>query len=508
MTRRWWWIVPVVALAACGRQTPVSDTAEPAELPTQAVTRWSERTELFAEHPPLIVGQPARFAIHFTDLRTFKPLTRGRSVVTLTGPRTETFAADGPSRPGIFGVTVTPTAAGRYTMRIEVAGDITDVHDVGTVQVFATEDAARAGTPAGEDEGGISFLKEQQWTLDFATTTATNRPMRAGLEVPGEVRPRTGGDAVVASPISGRVLRISPSATLGAQVPAGAVLAEVLPLSGQANDAATLEAELTQARAHLQLAQAERARVERLSSSGAVPTRRVQESTIAEDSARARVTAAESRLAQLDLARTGRGDAANQSRFQVRAPIAGVVTEAHVTAGVAIEQGAPLFRLVAIDTVHVVANVPEAQVAQLSSAVQAEMMVPSEATPVALGGPLSRGRVLDPATRTLPVVFRLARPPATIAVGQRVSVRLLTGTNANAVAVPETALVDDGGRQVVFVQASGEAFERRPVTPGARDAGFVAVDGVKVGERVVVRGAPLVRLASLSTQVPAHGHVH
>ncbi len=86
--------------------------------------------------------------------------------------------------------------------------------------------------------------------------------------------------------------------------------------------------------------------------------------------------------------------------------------------------------------------------------------------------------------------------------------RLLTGAREQTRAVPVSALVDDGGRQVVFVQASGESFERRPVTPGPRDAGFVAVDGVSAGDRVVVRGAPLVRLASLSTQVPAHGHVH
>ena len=41
-------------------------------------------------------------------------------------------------------------------MRIEVTGDITDVHDVGTVQVYATEEAA-GRTPADEDDGGISF---------------------------------------------------------------------------------------------------------------------------------------------------------------------------------------------------------------------------------------------------------------------------------------------------------------------------------------------------------------
>ena len=75
--------------------------------------------------------------------------------------------------------------------------------------------------------------------------------------------------------------------------------------------------------------------------------------------------------------------------------------------------------------------------------------------------------------------------------------------------VPASAVVDDGGRPIVFVQREGETFERRPVTLGARAGDVVqVVEGVKAGERVVTRGAYLVRLASLSTQVPAHGHVH
>jgi cobalt-zinc-cadmium efflux system membrane fusion protein len=75
--------------------------------------------------------------------------------------------------------------------------------------------------------------------------------------------------------------------------------------------------------------------------------------------------------------------------------------------------------------------------------------------------------------------------------------------------VPASALVDDAGRPVVFVQREGEAFERRPVTLGARSVNLVQVtSGVQPGERVVTTGAYLVRLASLSTQVPSHGHVH
>ena len=76
-------------------------------------------------------------------------------------------------------------------------------------------------------------------------------------------------------------------------------------------------------------------------------------------------------------------------------------------------------------------------------------------------------------------------------------------------AVPEDAVIDDGGRPVVFVQAAGESFARRPVRLGARAAGYVQVlEGVRPAERVVTRGAYLIRLAALSPQIPAHGHVH
>ena len=63
--------------------------------------------------------------------------------------------------------------------------------------------------------------------------------------------------------------------------------------------------------------------------------------------------------------------------------------------------------------------------------------------------------------------------------------------------------------QGLFVQREGETFERRAVTLGPRSGDLVQImEGVKPGDRVVTKGAYLVRLASLSTSVPAHGHVH
>jgi RND family efflux transporter MFP subunit len=393
-------------------------------------------------------------------------------------------------------------------MRIDVSGPVSDAHDLGKVEVYPNEAAARAAADAEQEAEGISFLKEQQWTLDFATAVVETRPLRTTLAVPGEVRPRTGGDAVVAAPIAGRILSLPSTVTIGAQVGAGAVLAELLPQSTQASDRPTLDVELAEARARLRLAEAERTRAERLTTAGAVPARRLQEAQIAESTARARVEAAEARLGQLDSARTGRGSGGQDARFVLRAPFAGVVTEIAALPGLAVEQGAALFRVVAMDTVDVVAQVPEADLPGLATLSDAQAVVPGAEAPIALGKPLARGRVLDPTSRTLPVVFRIKAPQGALTVGQRVTVHLSTGAPTEVPSIPASALVDDGGRLVVFVQAAGETFERRAVTLRTRDGALAGVDGLKPGEHVVVRGAPLVRLASMSSQVPAHGHVH
>jgi multidrug efflux pump subunit AcrA (membrane-fusion protein) len=75
--------------------------------------------------------------------------------------------------------------------------------------------------------------------------------------------------------------------------------------------------------------------------------------------------------------------------------------------------------------------------------------------------------------------------------------------------IPESAIIDDGGRPVVFVQKGGETFLRRPVKLGLRNNGMVqALEGVNVGDRVVNKGEYHIRLSTMSSAVPAHGHIH
>jgi multidrug efflux pump subunit AcrA (membrane-fusion protein) len=122
---------------------------------------------------------------------------------------------------------------------------------------------------------------------------------------------------------------------------------------------------------------------------------------------------------------------------------------------------------------------------------------------------VSVGQVLDPSSRTLPITFAFDNRALRLPVGQAIALHLLMEMAAPRPVVPTAAVVDDAGRPIVFVQLEGETFERRAVTLGARSGDRVQVlDGVTPGDRVVTTGAYLVRLASLSTTVPAHGHVH
>jgi multidrug efflux pump subunit AcrA (membrane-fusion protein) len=70
-------------------------------------------------------------------------------------------------------------------------------------------------------------------------------------------------------------------------------------------------------------------------------------------------------------------------------------------------------------------------------------------------------------------------------------------------------VLDEDGRPVAYVQPEGERFEKRELTvAGVEGDRTVVTAGIKPGERVVTGAAYQVRLASLSTAVPAHGHEH
>jgi multidrug efflux pump subunit AcrA (membrane-fusion protein) len=119
------------------------------------------------------------------------------------------------------------------------------------------------------------------------------------------------------------------------------------------------------------------------------------------------------------------------------------------------------------------------------------------------------GLQIDPGTRTALIAFEVPNTNSRLRIGQTVQLAVGTRTSTDSVAIPESAIVEEEGRPVAFVQVSGETFEKRDLTLGVRGVGFVQVlDGLKEGERVVSKGAFAIRLASVSNVIPAHGHAH
>ena len=500
----------IAASTSCGKKEAAPPPPENAQAHVESATDWTSRTELFLEYPPLVAGEASRFAIHLTRLDNFRPLASGQVEVHLVaGGKTEVFAADTPSRPGIFGASVKPSFASEYRMSIHVnSAGLIDTHDLGVVKVAATKEKSAHEHPP-ETEEKIAFLKEQQWALDFGTAVIESRQLKSSLRVPATVTPRSGGEAEASAPLDGRLVAESAFPIVGAQVVAGQILAAVLPPTASPADLSGIELGIAQAQAELSLAHKDRERAERLVAAGAAAAKRVDEASTIETTTAARLKAAQSRLDQYRTSSAGEGTGTGAKLFAVRAPISGVITESHASAGANVKAGDKLFRIVDADTVYVSAIVPEAELPQMKHLSGAELEIPGTEHPRHLAKLVSMGRVVDASSRTFPVVYEISNRDHAVAVNQAVNVRLLTSAVNSAPAIPESAIIDDAGRPIVFLQRAGESFVRRPVTLGVREGGLVQVlEGVKAGERVVTKGAHLIRLSTMSSQVPAHGHVH
>src|SRR5262249_7837100 len=150
-----------------------------------------------------------------------------------------------------------------------------------------------------EDSAAIAYLKEQQWTNEFATTPIQTAELRTSIRVPAALDPLPGGEAVIAAPVAGR-LAAEQLPSIGDRVRAGEVLAQLQPRLSATADRATLAADLAEAEAALEAARVEQARAERLLAERAVPARRVEDAKRATTIGEARLKAAEARLAQRD----------------------------------------------------------------------------------------------------------------------------------------------------------------------------------------------------------------
>ena len=142
-----------------------AQTAAPPQPRPVNRTQYTRSTELFTEWRPFVLGQATRLTAHLTHTGDrFQPYAAGKVTLTLTvESATVNAAADGPERPGVFKLNVTPTKAGIGRIVVDVAGAASPQHFViDGVPVYADIRAALA-KELPEETGLISYAKERSW---------------------------------------------------------------------------------------------------------------------------------------------------------------------------------------------------------------------------------------------------------------------------------------------------------------------------------------------------------
>jgi RND family efflux transporter MFP subunit len=95
---------------------------------------------------------------------------------------------------------------------------------------------------------------------------------------------------------------------------------------------------------------------------------------------------------------------------------------------------------------------------------------------------------VDPETRTVQVRTEVPNRDGRLKPDMFANVEIVTSAKRTAISIPINAVLDDGGRSVVFV-ADGKDFKKKDVTLGIKSADRVEiVSGLSEGDKVVVKG--------------------
>ena len=170
-----------------------------------------------------------------------------------------------------------------------------------------------------------------------------------------------------------------------------------------------------------------------------------------------------------------------------RSPVSGIVTEKAALKGMRFMSGEVMYKIVDLSTLWIIADVSEQESALIQTGQLAKVQL--DAYP----GREFSSRVsyvyptLNQQTRTTQVRLELANPKGTLRPGMFAQIELAgLGSKGRVVAVPDSAVIYSGRREVVLVELSEGRFEAREVKLGAHSDDFVEVkEGIGEGEKVV-----------------------
>lgn len=181
------------------------------------------------------------------------------------------------------------------------------------------------------------------------------------------------------------------------------------------------------------------------------------------------------------------------SYTDVRAPFAGHVVSRLVDQGQTVSNGTPLFTLADMHRLLARVYIPAKEFRSIRADQPVELIVSST-------GDRLTGRIdlvnplVDPSSGTIKVTVEVADYPPSTRPGDFVELSIVTDHHSDSLLVPRVAVVDERGRQTVFVVGDDKVARQREVEVGFEDDERAEVlSGLEVGDLVVVQGQRALR---------------
>ena len=457
------------------------------------LSAYSDSWEVFAEVAPLEKGEERTIAAHFTRLEDFKPAEQGPASMTLTvGSSSKTSSLDSPTETGIYKFEVTPDAAGDASLTFSIAGETLTIDtkvfdDEEEAEEYAEENEAKSGN-------GVAFAKEKAWNIDFRTDEVTTRRTGNIIRTMALVELPESGEAILTAKSSGVVAVNGGSLPEGSAVRSGATL---FTIEGSSVDDTNLSIRYVEAENSYNLAKAEYERKLSLS----------EDKIVSESELLQAKKEYETAKAVYDNIRASYSG----GKQGISSPISGFVTKISVRNGEYVEAGQTLAIISRSDKLCLVAEVPARYYGDLARFMDATIRPVNGKETFDLNE--MDGKMVSYAKSAenglIPVHFHL-RNTSELVPGTYVEMFLTTEGDSETLCVPDGAIIEEMGNHFVFKQLTPEFFEKTQVTTGATDGKYTAIlKGLSEGDRVVSRGAILVKLSQASGALDPHaGHVH
>ncbi|WP_347275544.1 efflux RND transporter periplasmic adaptor subunit [Candidatus Kuenenia sp.] len=463
-----------------------------------AYTLYTDKSELFVEFKPLIVGKTSKFAAHFTRLgKSFKAVAEGSVTVSLTGngiPLTD--KAEEPSSPGIFRLSLHPENSGTYQLVFDIqTNEFSDKITIANIPVYP--DTKTALTNLQEQIIGeeIVYLKEQAWQIDFANREVKREPFTEIIQTTGQILPAYGDEAAITAKSKGIITFGNNKKMIGSEVNADETL---FIISGAGLTEGNSDTKYKEAKNNYEKNKLDFERAKELVKDNIISQKNFLETQLLYKNAQSAFNTIEKNY-------TAGG-------HKITSPIDGFIKNVLVSEGECVEIGQHIASVSQNRKLILTAEVPQRYFSRLNSISSANFRTAYHdkiySTDSLNGELISYGRSINNDDYYVPVNFEIDNN-GEIIPGSFVEVFLKTNVMRDALVIPYSALIEEQGNYFAYVQTSGEGFQKRELKIGVSDGVNVQVlAGIKEGERVVTKGAYQIKLATMSGKMPAHGHEH